>query len=122
MRMPRPTLVAAAVALLAILVTTGYWWTSRADSSRELMFTIPAGTGAKLAAGEKVDVLPQTIAIDLSEENTLVIHNADSEPVTIGPYKIEPGQRFSQRFYNPGTFDLLCSVHGGEPLRIVVQR
>lgn len=122
MNLPRRTLAALAIALLAVLATTGYWWTQQANAARELVFAIPAGTGAKLAAGEHVDVLPRTIAIDLSRENTLVIRNEDSEPVTIGPYRIEPGQRFSQRFYNAGTFDLLCSVHGGEPLRIVVQR
>jgi plastocyanin len=42
--------------------------------------------------------------------------------MTVGPYRIAPGQRFVQRFEGPGTFELICSIHGERGLRIVVTR
>jgi hypothetical protein len=103
-----------------LLVICGLWlWNSQA---RELVFVIPAGTAARQAAGEQVAIFPPTIAIDLQQQDTLIIRNDDSVPVTVGPFRVAPGQRFIQRYRSPGTFELLCSAHGGEALRIVVTR
>ena len=74
---------------------------------------------ARLAAGEQVEVLPQTIT--LRRNDTLVIRNDDTQPVQIGPFPIAPGQRFVQQYVDAGTIDLVCSVHQGERLRIVVE-
>jgi hypothetical protein len=94
----------------------------RFGEGRAMVFSVPPGTAARQAAGETVTIFPQTINLKLDQQDTLIIRNDDSVPVTVGPFKIEPGQRFVQRYTNPGTFDLLCSVHGGERLRIVVER
>jgi hypothetical protein len=93
-----------------------------AGAPRERVYTIPPGTAARLAAGEQVSVLPSLIELALDREKTLVIQNNDTAAVQIGPYRIEPGQRFVQRYDSPGTFDLFCSVHAGKQLRIVVKR
>lgn len=92
------------------------------SEARSYVVRVPPGTAAHLAAGEPVEIFPQRIELKLSQYDTLVIRNDDSETVTIGPYRIAPGQRFVQRYEGPGTFDLICSVHPGEQLRIVVTR
>jgi hypothetical protein len=113
-------LVAACVGLFIGLFIGGLWLWDR--QARELVFAIPPGTAARQSAGEEVAIFPPMIAIDLNRQDTLVIRNDDSVPVTVGPFRVEPGQRFVQRYRSPGTFELLCSAHGGETLRIVVTR
>jgi hypothetical protein len=91
-------------------------------ASRTYVVRVPPGTVARIAAGEEVAIFPQRIELKLSEYDTLVVRNDDSETITIGPYRIEPGQRFVQRYEGPGTFELICSIHGDQGLSIVVTR
>ncbi len=89
--------------------------------ARKQVFVIPQGTVARQAAGEQVSVLPETIRLKLGEKDTLVIRNDDSQPVQIGPFKIGPGQRYEQQYYNRGTFDLVCTLHASQNLKIVIE-
>ncbi len=110
------------LATIAMIGVGGFFlWQATTDRQRQLIFEIPPGTAARIAAGEAVNIFPSTIVIDLRQHDTLIIQNNDSEEVTIGPFKIVPGQRFVQRYWNPGTYELICSVHQGEQLRIVVR-
>lgn len=118
--------VALALASLALLIGLGIgglWllYEARAQA-RTYVVRVPPGTAARIAAGEEVELFPQRIELKLSEYDTLEVRNDDSEPLTIGPYRIAPGQRFVQHYEGPGTFDLVCSIHGPEGLRIVVTR
>ncbi|WP_298817391.1 cupredoxin domain-containing protein [Chloroflexus sp.] len=107
---------------VAIIVAVGLWlWQATTNRQRQLVFEIPPGTAARLAAGEEVNIFPSTIVIDLRQHDTLVIQNNDSAEVTIGPFRIVPGQRFVQRYWGPGVYELVCSVHQGEQLRIEVR-
>lgn len=120
----RPVALAlVGLALLIGLGLGGLWLLHEArERSRTYLVRVPPGTAARIAAGEEVELFPQRIELRLSEHDTLVVRNDDSEAVTVGPYRIEPGQRFVQRYEGPGTFDLVCSIHGAEGLRIVVTR
>lgn len=89
--------------------------------ARQLVFVIPPGTVARQAAGEQVSILPDTITLTLGQRDTLVIRNDDSQPVQIGPFKIAPGQRFEQQYFNRGTFDLVCTLHQTQRLKVVIQ-
>ncbi len=110
------------LATIAIIGIGGFFlWQTTTDRQRQLIFEIPPGTADRIAAGEAVNIFPSTIMIDLRQKDTLVIYNNDSEEVTIGPFKIVPGQRLVQRYWSPGVYELICSVHPGEQLRIVVQ-
>lgn len=94
----------------------------RREAQRSLVVRVEPGTAAMLAAGEPLELFPQELTLRLSEHDTLVVQNDDVEPLTIGPYRIAPGQRFVQRYMSPGVFELYCSLHGDENLRIVVIR
>jgi plastocyanin len=121
----RPALLVA-VLLAALVGALGLWsWEAtrgEREAARQLVFTIPEGAAARLAAGEELEVLPETILLALDTHDTLVIQNDDRAAVQIGPFKVEPGQRFVQRYYNPGTFDLVCTIHGSQRMRVVVVR
>ncbi|NJO85084.1 MAG: hypothetical protein HC828_21630 [Blastochloris sp.] len=110
------------VALALLLLGGGvWWWNTGRTADREVVFTVPQGTADRLAAGETVQVLPQTIELTRGWKDILVIRNEDNQQVTIGPYVLEPGQAFRQRYYSRGTFDLVCSIHPGDQLRVVVR-
>ena len=113
----RALIGAALVVLVALAASLAWWWS--AQRGREVVFAVPPGTVARLAAGESLQVLPQTIM--LKRNDTLVIRNDDTELVQIGPFPVAPGQRFVQQYVDAGTIDLVCSVHPGERLRIVVE-
>ncbi len=114
--------IAILLATITIIAVAGvFLWQSTANQQRQLVYEIPPGTAARLAAGEEVNIFPSTIVIDLRYYDTLIIQNNDSAEVTIGPFRIVPGQRFVQRYWNPGTYELICSVHQGEQLRIEVR-
>ncbi|MFQ3632434.1 hypothetical protein [Roseiflexus sp.] len=112
------------LALVAISgVGAGFWYESqRRSAERYLVFVVPLGSVARLAAGEELEILPQTIELSLQGKDTLVIRNEDVQPIQVGPFKIDPGQQFEQRYYNPGTYDLICTLHTSQRLRIVVSR
>ena len=109
------------VAIAMIAIGGSLLWQATTNRQRQLVFEIPPGTAARLAAGEEVTIFPSTIIIDLRQHDTLVIQNNDSAEVTIGPFRIVPGQRFVQRYWSPGVYELICSVHQGEQLRIEVR-
>jgi hypothetical protein len=97
------------------------WNQHREEQARTLEFRVPPGTAERIAAGETPDIFPSKITLQIGVADILVIANDDSQPVTIGPSRIAPGQRFIQRYYSPGQFDLVCSIHADEQLQIVVE-
>ena len=119
--------VAIAWVALALVIGLGLGWAvwlqhETQSSARSYIVRVPPGTAARSAVGAQGELFPQQLELKLSQYDTLIVRNDDSEPVTIGPYRIEPGQRFVQHYAGPGTFELVCSVHAGKRLRIVVTR
>ncbi len=112
------------LALVAVGVAgSGIWYENqRRSAERYLVFTVPPGSVARLAAGEPLEILPQTIELSLQGKDTLVIRNEDVQSIQVGPFKIDPGQQFEQRYYNPGVYELICTLHQSQRLRIVVSR
>ena len=116
-----------ALVFLALLVVggagAGIWYEyQRRNADRYLVFTVPPGSVARLASGEQLDILPQTIERSLRGQDPLVIRNEAVQPIQVGPFKIDPGQQFEQRYYNPGVYELICTLHQSQRLRIVVSR
>ena len=100
-----------------------YWqWQSWRETSRRVEFVVPLGTTDRIAAGKPVNVLPAKITLRIGHQDILVIRNEDNKTVQIGPYKIEPGQQFRQQYVNVGIFDVMCSLHSEQRLRVVVTR
>ena len=71
------------VIALSMLVLGGFAWAALAPiepASREELFEIPHGTWARRMAGEKVDILPDTIRLTLGANDVLLLRNADEVP------------------------------------------
>src|SRR3954452_8595744 len=79
-RSPRRLLVAIA---LSLFVLGGLGWPALAPielGSRDELFEIPHGTWARRMAGEKTEILPDTIRLTLGINDVLLLRNADDVP------------------------------------------
>jgi plastocyanin len=80
-----------------------------ADARADWSYVIPAGTGARLDSGERVELLPARI--DARVGQVIRIVNRDSRGYLLGPFYVGAHETLSQRFTSPGVFEGDCSVH-----------
>src|SRR4051812_11256519 len=86
---------AAAAALVGAGFVVILVWAALAPidvASRDELFEIPPGTWARRMAGDKVDILPDTIRLTLGINDVLLLRNLDDVPQVFGPTLIMPGQ------------------------------
>lgn len=72
-------------------------------------FTIPAGAGERIDAGEPLEILPAELEVRVGE--VLRIQNEDDRGHVIGPFFVGAGETLTQRFASPGEIAGDCSVH-----------
>jgi hypothetical protein len=120
-RRGRLGLLAAATLMLAAAAA----WAAFAPippGPREVVYAIPKGTAARLAAGQAAQALPSTIRLTIGIRDVLVIRNEDDAPQSFGPVRLAPGQTYRVPFSAPATFDFACSAHDEGQLTIIVAR
>jgi hypothetical protein len=72
-------------------------------------YEIPAGTGARLDRGERLELLPPRIVARVGEAIRIV--NRDDRGYLLGPFYVGPHETLTQRFTSPGSFEGACAVH-----------
>ena len=120
-RLSRFLLVATA---LSALVLGGLGWAAFAPielTTRDELFEIPHGTWARRMAGEKVEILPDTIRLTLGLNDVLLLRNADEVPQIFGPTLIMPGQSFRLPFASASTYNFACSAHASGQFNVIVE-
>jgi hypothetical protein len=111
--------VLVAASVLAVLA-----WAALAPidlSSRDELFEIPAGTWARRMAGDKVEILPDTIHLTLGVKDVLLLRNLDDVPQVFGPVLIMPGQSFRLPFEAASTYSFACTAHASGALSVIVE-
>src|SRR5215469_13006456 len=120
-RTHRGRLVAIA---LAFVMLGGFAWAAFAPirlASHNELFEIPKGTFARRMAGDRVEILPQTIWLTLGLNDVLLLRNRDVVPHVFGPTLIMPGQSFSLPFAKASTYSFACTAHASGQLLIIVE-
>ena len=120
-RTRRRRLVAIA---LALLVLGGLGWAALAPitvASHDELFEIPHGTYARRMAGEKIEILPQTIRLTLGLNDVLLLRNKDDVPHVFGPTLIMPDQSFRLPFAKASTYSFTCTAHASGQLNVIVE-
>jgi len=108
---------------LVVLVLAALGWAALAPvaaDSRDALFEIPRGTWARRMAGDKVEILPDTIGLTLGLKDVLLLRNLDDVPQVFGPALIMPGQSFRLPFEQASTYSFACSAHANGQLIVVV--
>ena len=120
----RPSWKLLLPAALALPLLGGLGWAALAPietASHDALFEIPRGTSARRMAGERLDILPQTIRLTLGLNDVLVLRNADDVPHIFGPTLIMPGQSFRLPFEQASTYSFMCTAHANGQLNIIVE-
>lgn len=113
----------AAIGALVLLTTAGLAWVALAaiePATRDELFEIPAGTYARRMAGDKVEILPDTIHLTLGINDQLLLKNLDEVPQVFGPVLIMPGQSFRLPFEVASTYSFACTAHASGQMNIIV--
>jgi plastocyanin len=87
-------------------------------TGESLSYTIPAGTGDKIDAGEAVEVLPARLDVRLGDHIT--IDNQDGRNHVIGPFYVPAGDVMEHTFVAAGEFAGACSAHASGEIVVVV--
>lgn len=111
-----------ALGVVALLVAATAWaaLAPLTVDSRDALFEIPKGTYARRMAGEKLEILPDTIRLTLGLDDVLLLRNLDDVPQVFGPALIMPGQSFRLPFEQASTYSFACTAHASGQMNIVV--
>lgn len=118
MRAARRLSVAALLLVLAALALAAF--APIHAGSRDEPFEIPKGTWARRMAGNRVEILPQTIRLTLGVHDVLLLRNLDDVPQVFGPTVIMPGQSFRLPFEVASTYGFACTAHASGQMNVVV--
>ena len=89
-----------------------------ADSSPDYEYIIPNHTGDRIRNGESITILPAELEVRVGEVIRIV--NQDSEGHFVGIFYVAAQQELLQRFYAPGEFSGVCSVHPSGQIKLTV--
>lgn len=90
-----------------------------AEAAADHEFHIPAGTGERLDAGERIEIIPAELVVNVGE--VLRIVNDDDRGHVIGAFYVGPGETLSQQFSTPGVLEGECSVHPSGSFSLTVR-
>ena len=112
----------AGVLLLALVLAAVGWATLAplTTESREALFEIPPGTFARRMAGDKVEILPDTIRLTLGLNDVLLLKNLDDVPQVFGPALMMPGQTFRLPFELASSYQFACTAHASGQMTVIV--
>jgi hypothetical protein len=116
-------IAAQAIFLTALAAAAAALWAAMAPvtlPSRDELFEIPAGTYARRMAGDKVEILPDTIRLALGANDVLLLRNRDDVPQVFGPVLIMPGQSFRLPFETASTYSFACTAHASGQMSVIV--
>jgi hypothetical protein len=120
MTMRRVRWVAPGVLALGLAGLAWAAFAPLAVASRVELFEIPKGTYARRMAGDRVEILPDTIGLTLGLKDVLLLRNLDDVPQVFGPALIMPGQSFRLPFEQASTYSFACTAHASGQMNIVV--
>lgn len=107
------------VLLLAVGLVPGLTACGGGSEPRTIEIVVPAGTAERMAAGEKVVVMPPRLEFTVGDQ--IRIRNEDSVEQSVGPYVVQAGQELLLRYGKEGTYEGYCPLTEGERYEIVVK-
>lgn len=110
--------VAAALVLAAALLLGMSSSCAAKPDPQTIEIVVPAGTQARMDAGETVTVMPTRLELRVGD--TLHMINNDVVAHPIGPYVVEANDELRMRYGSPGHFEGYCPLSEGERYEIIV--
>lgn len=113
----RSSVVAGLVALVALVVLLPACGGEQqakvevVDEAKSVTYdyVIPFGTGNRLAGGEKIEIVPQTLDVQVGD--VIRITNDDAYGSQVGIFHVGAGETVTMKFTTPGKLTGACDVH-----------
>ena len=122
-RFPRSTPFIA-LGVVALFVAAIWIATNRAGSDEEtgLVFVIPAGASqsVEIPGIDSAIAIPTSIEFGPDDVARITVRNEDTVANRAGPWVVEPGQTYTARFDEPGTYQFDCTVDATESVTVTV--
>ncbi|MCL4258383.1 MAG: hypothetical protein KJZ53_07640 [Anaerolineales bacterium] len=117
-------IVVAAVSILAawLICEDGLFLQKVSNTARppqQIELIIPAGTAAKVAAGEQAPGIPDEMTFVLGD--VLVVRNEDSETHTLGPLLVPAGASASLPLNEEDNYSMTCSFNASSYMGLTVR-
>lgn len=109
----------AAVALLVVAGSLLGLFGPKQDEG--LVFVIPAGANVERPGFDSAIAVPTDIRFKAGEPAVITVRNLDDETQRAGPFLVGPGQTYVQRFPEPGSYPIACSVNPLESVVVTVE-
>lgn len=106
------------VALVIAGVLVARLVSSEEASGQVVTYVVPAGTAERVAQGEKIEIMPREVRLDVGD--SLVIRNDDDTTALVGPYVVKSGATLTQKFQRPQYLVGECSISGSGEIKIIV--
>lgn len=90
-----------------------------AEAEADFEYLIPAGTGARIDDGDRVEIIPAELEVSVGD--VLRIVNEDDRGHVIGAFYVGAGETLSQTFSAPGELAGECSVHPSGSFTLTVR-
>jgi plastocyanin len=87
-------------------------------AEHEITYLVPRGTGARIDAGEAVEIIPSELTLRVTD--TLVLVNDDDRTHNVGGYQVRAGDTLRISYNRPGLYMNACSVNSGDLVTITV--
>jgi hypothetical protein len=71
-------------------------------------------------AGDRIEILPDTIHLALGVKDVLLLRNQDDVPQIFGPTLIMPGQSFRLPFETASEYLFACTAHASGQMKVIV--
>ena len=111
-----------ALATVMLIVAAGSWLGLFGPQQDEgLVFVIPANINVARPGFDSAIAIPTDIRFQAGEAAAITVRNLDNETQRAGPFLVGPGQTYVQRFSEPGSYPIACSVNPLESVVVTVE-
>lgn len=108
----------AALVLVPLAIVAVVAFAGDGDEPIQYVIDVPAGTGARIDAGESIQLMPPVLELNVGDQ--LLVNNEDDRIHTVGPFTVRPGESLVQVFNEPGIIEGACTLNPGQGVEIVV--
>ena len=118
-RRPASRWLAAIAAGGALLIALAVVVVQLTGGSETISIVVPAGTQARIDAGEEIELIPALLEVERGDR--IVVVNNDDSSHQVGPYVVGPNQTIEQQFTYAGRIEGICTLHPSGEVAIVVR-
>jgi plastocyanin len=98
-----------AVLIICVALAIGWWL-----FEQQRTYTV-------VVTGDSAVILPEQVILIAGLRDTLIVRNDTNESILLVGRPISPNQQIRQRYRTAGTYQYVCTSHGGASMDVIVE-